>query len=103
MSMIRVRPAGDADICAITRIYGDAVRHGTATFELEAPDEGEMARRLRANVEGGYPYLVAEIDGALAGFAYAAAYRTRPAYRWTVEDSIYVTPLSFIAAASGAP
>ena len=66
--------------------------HGTASFELEPPDEAEMTRRMRALLDGGFPYLVAEIDGALAGYAYAGPYRPRPAYRFSVEDSIYVDP-----------
>ncbi len=89
-----LRPATPADIPAITRIYGAAVRTGTASFEIEPPDEAEMARRQRALLEGGYPYLVAEADGADAGavlgYAYAGPYRTRPAYHWSVENSIYV-------------
>src|SRR5712671_5982967 len=92
MSDFSIRPATPADIPAITRIYAHAVRHGTASFELEPPDEAEMTRRQRALIEGGYPYLVAEIDGIVAGYAYAGPYRARPAYRWSVEDSIYVAP-----------
>jgi phosphinothricin acetyltransferase len=90
--MLHIRAATRADIPAITAIYADAVMHGTASFELEPPDEAEMADRQEALIGSGYPYLTAELDGALAGYAYAAAYRTRPAYRWTVEDSIYVAP-----------
>ncbi len=92
MSDITIRPAKLADIPAITRIYAHAVRHGTASFELEPPDEAEMTRRQRALLDGGYPYLVAEIDGSVAGYAYAGPYRTRPAYRFSVENSIYVAP-----------
>jgi phosphinothricin acetyltransferase len=87
-----LRAAGLDDIPAITAIYAHAVNHGTASFELEPPDEAEMARRYRALEEGGYPYFVAERDGAIVGYAYAGPYRARPAYRWTVEDSIYVDP-----------
>ncbi len=87
-----IRPATSADIPAITRIYADAVIHGTASFEIEPPDESEMQRRQRALLDGGYPYLVAEIAGAVAGYAYAGAYRTRPAYHWSVEDSVYIGP-----------
>ena len=87
-----IRPATPADIPAITRIYAHAVRHGTASFELEPPDEAEMARRQRALLDGGYPYLVAEIGGAVAGYAYAGPYRARPAYRFSVENSIYIAP-----------
>ena len=92
MSAVSIRPVTPADIPAITRIYADAVKHGTASFELEPPDEAEMARRQRTLVDGGYPYIVAEIDDALAGYAYAGPYRPRPAYRFSVEDSIYVDP-----------
>jgi L-amino acid N-acyltransferase YncA len=87
-----LRPATPADVAAITRIYAEAVVHGTASFELEPPSEGEMTRRMRALLDGGFPYLVAELDGALVGYAYAGPYRARPAYRFTVEDSIYVDP-----------
>jgi len=90
MTEPHVRPATPADIPAITRIYAHAVRHGTASFELLPPDEAEMTRRQRALFDGGYPYLVAEIGGAVAGYAYAGPYRTRPAYRFTVENSIYI-------------
>jgi phosphinothricin acetyltransferase len=89
---LRIRPAVDADIPAIAAIYAHAVAHGTASFELEPPDEAEMARRRSALIAGGYPYLVAEGGGGLLGYAYAGAYRTRPAYRSTVEDSVYVAP-----------
>jgi L-amino acid N-acyltransferase YncA len=92
MNSPSIRPAAAADIPAITRIYAHAVRHGTASFELEPPDEAEMARRQRALLDGGYPYLAAEIDGAFAGYAYAGPYRARPAYRFSVENSIYIAP-----------
>jgi phosphinothricin acetyltransferase len=92
MSEISIRPAAPADIPAITRIYAHAVRHGTASFEFEPPDEAEMTRRMRALLDGGYPYLVAEDRGAVLGYAYAGPYRTRPAYRYTVENSIYIAP-----------
>jgi len=89
---IVVRPARRADISAIAGIYRHAVLNGTATFEIEPPDEKEMARRWSTLCDGGYPYHVAEFDGAVTGYAYAGPYRTRPAYHWTVEDSIYVDP-----------
>jgi phosphinothricin acetyltransferase len=89
---MKIRPAGPDDILSITRIYAYAVRHGTASFELEPPDEVEMARRMNAALAGKFPYIVAEIDGAVAGYAYASLYRTRPAYRFTVENSVYVAP-----------
>lgn len=87
-----IRPATLADIPAITRIYAHAVLHGTASFELEPPTEAEMEKRMQALLDGKFPYFVAEIDGKIAGYAYASLYRTRPAYRFTVEDSVYVAP-----------
>ncbi|MXQ14576.1 GNAT family N-acetyltransferase [Microvirga makkahensis] len=87
-----VRPSAEADIPAIAAIYAHAVLHGTASFELDPPAAAEIARRRAALLEGGYPYLVAEREGEILGYAYAGAYRTRPAYRSTVEDSIYVAP-----------
>ena len=89
---ILIRPSSESDLGAITAIYAHAVTHGTASFELDPPDLAEMMRRRAALLEGGYPYLTAEKDGAVLGYAYAGAYRTRPAYRSTVEDSIYVAP-----------
>jgi len=91
-SDVLLRPAKNGDMAAITRIYTDAVAHGTASFELEPPDEAEMVRRYEALVGNGYPYLVADVLGAIAGFAYAGPYRARPAYKWTVENSIYMAP-----------
>jgi L-amino acid N-acyltransferase YncA len=87
-----IRPAQPRDLAVITAIYDDAVRHGTASFELDPPDQAEMARRYETLRAGGYPYLVAELDRDIVGYAYAAPYRARPAYRWSVEDSIYVAP-----------
>lgn len=87
-----LRPAVSSDIPAITAIYGPNVREGVASFEYEAPDEAEMARRHAAIVAGGYPYLVAEIDGVVVGYAYASVYRSRPGYRFSVENSVYVAP-----------
>ena len=92
MSDADIRPAGPQDIPAITRIYADAVEHGTATFEIEPPDEAEMARRQHALLANDLPYLVAEQAGIVAGYAYAGRYHARPAYRWSVEDTIYVAP-----------
>ena len=94
MPAIPIRPAQPRDLAAITRIYDHAVRHGTASFEIEPPDEREMARRYEALRAGGYPYLVAELDGAIVGYAYAGPYRARAAYRWSVEDTIYVAQSS---------
>ena len=90
MTEVSIRPATPADIPAITRIYAHAVRHGTASFELEPPDEAEMAQRQKALLDGGFPYLVATRDGAVLGYAYAGPYRARPAYRFSVENSVYV-------------
>jgi phosphinothricin acetyltransferase len=89
---MQIRPAETGDIAAITRIYAHAVRHGTASFELDPPDDAEIARRYAALRDGGFPFLVAVLAGAVAGYAYAGPYRARPAYRFTVEDSIYVDP-----------
>ena len=97
MSGFTIRPAEPCDIAAMTRIYAHAVRHGTASFEIDPPDESEMRRRFEALVGGGYPSLVAAQGvagsaGEVLGYAYAGPYRARPAYRFTVEDSIYVAP-----------
>jgi len=89
---LSIRPALLSDCATIARIYAPAVTTGTTSFELDAPDEAEMARRMGALTEKGFPYLVAEIDNAVAGYAYAGPYRARPAYRFTVENSIYVAP-----------
>lgn len=85
-----IRPATEADIPAITAIYGPAVLHGVATFELDPPDVVEMTSRFRSITGAGYPYLVGEVDREVAGYAYVNVYRTRPAYRSTVENSIYI-------------
>ncbi len=92
MKALIVRASTEADIPAITRIYAYHVLNGTASFEIDAPDENEIARR-RCDLENhGLPYIVAEQDGTVLGYAYAGPYRARPAYRYTVEDSIYVDP-----------
>ena len=92
-----IRPAEPRDLAAITRIYAHAVAHGTASFELEPPDEAEMARRQRSadrrrlsvSGRGGRGPGAEE---TVLGYAYAGPYRARPAYRFTVEDSIYIAP-----------
>ena len=85
-----IRDSDEADLPAITAIYDHAVETGTASFEYDPPDLAEMARR-RADVLGkGFPYLVAELNGAVAGYAYVNTYRGRPGYRFSVEDSVYV-------------
>jgi phosphinothricin acetyltransferase len=85
-----IRPATPSDIPSITRVYDQAVREGTASFEILPPDEAEMARRFESLQAGDYPYLIADIAGTVVGYAYAGPYRARPAYRWTVENSVYV-------------
>ena len=92
MSAPEIRPATEADLAAITEIYEHAVRHGTATFELTPPDLAEMARRFKALTGGDFPYFVAALDGRVIGYAYAGPYRPRPAYRFTVENSVYLQP-----------
>lgn len=87
-----IRPASEADLEAIAAIYGHHVRNSAATFELEAPDAQEMGRRRADIVQRGLPYFVAEVGGKVAGYGYAGAYRPRPAYRFTVEDSLYIHP-----------
>ncbi|MDH4059712.1 MAG: GNAT family N-acetyltransferase [Aquincola sp.] len=85
-----VRPSRDTDLPAIARIYGHAVAHSTGTFETEVSDEGEMARRRADVMTRGWPWLVAERHGSVLGFAYANAFRPRLAYRFCLEDSIYL-------------
>jgi phosphinothricin acetyltransferase len=92
MTEANLRAATAGDIAAIAAIYRVAVLTGTASFEVEPPDEAEMLRRFAAVTSAGYPYFVAELDGRVVGYAYASAYRTRPAYRFTVENSIYIAP-----------
>lgn len=87
---IIVRPWQETDVPDITRIYAHHVLHGTASWELTPPDEAEMRRRAESVRAGAYPYIVAEIDGRVVGYAYANSYRPRPAYRFTVEHSIYI-------------
>ncbi len=91
-SNIVIRPARPADVHDITAIYSHAVEHGTASFEIEPPSEAEMATRQKMLLDGGFPYLVADAGGVIAGYAYAGPYRPRIAYRYTVEDSVYVHP-----------
>jgi phosphinothricin acetyltransferase len=87
---LTVRPARAGDLPAVTAIYAHHVRHGAASFELTPPDSAEMQRRFEAIRALGWPWLVAERGGEVVGYAYAALYRTRPAYRFTAEDSVYV-------------
>ena len=83
MSAPEIRPAQEADLPAITAIYEHAVRFGTATFELDAPDLVEMTRRFRALIDGGYPYFVAALNDRVVGYAYAGPYRPRRSRRCT--------------------
>lgn len=90
---VLIRDASASDIDAITAIYRDSVLNGVASYEIAPPDRDEMAARYQAIVAKGYPYIAATgEDGALIGYAYASAFRTRPAYRFMVEDSIYLAP-----------
>lgn len=91
--MPAVRPVQPADLPAITEIYAHAVTNGTASYEYDPPTLAEMTKRHDALVSTNYPYIVATDDaGAILGYAYAGAFRTRPAYRFIVEDSIYIAP-----------
>jgi phosphinothricin acetyltransferase len=87
---IAVRAAAPGDVPRIAAIYAHHVLHGLASFEVQPPDEAEIGRRLADIRARGLPYLVAEADGRIVGYAYAAPYRSRPAYRYTLEDSVYV-------------
>ena len=92
VSALLVRSAGDQDMARVADIYAEAVLHGTATFEVDPPGLEEMSRRWRSLVERGYPFLVCDAGGSVAGYAYAGPYHHRPAYRHTLEDSVYVAP-----------
>lgn len=87
-----VRDAGERDLAAIAAIYGEHVLHGLASFEEVVPSTEEMLQRWRAIAERGLPYLVAEAEGRIEGYSYAAPYRARSAYRFTLENSVYVAP-----------
>lgn len=92
MSDLVIRPFRPEDIGAVTAIYAHYVRETVITFELEPPDEAEMASRFAAIVEKGHPLLIGEVDGRVAGYAYASTFRAREAYRFTCENSIYFAP-----------
>jgi len=88
-----IRPATLADIPAITAIYGHSVASETASFEFDPPPEAEMARRMAAFREAGFPYLICQsADGKVLGYAYASSWRPRVGYNHTIEDSLYVAP-----------
>ena len=86
------RDSVEADIPAIQAIYAHHVANGLASFEEIPPDAAELAQRRRAILDKGLPYIAVDIDGKLAGYAYAGPFRPRSAYRFSVEDSIYVAP-----------
>lgn len=90
--MLLIRPSRDEDLPAITAIYAHHVLHGTGTFETEPPGIADMTTRRADVLSKGLPYVVAEHDGRLAGFAYSNWFKPRPAYRYSVEDSIYLAP-----------
>ncbi|MHC1730121.1 MAG: N-acetyltransferase family protein [Syntrophobacteraceae bacterium] len=89
---MKIRACEPRDVAEITQIYAWHVLRGLATFELEPPDVGEMERRLHDVLNSGYPWLVAENEEKVTGYAYAGPYRSRPGYRYTVENSVYVHP-----------
>ena len=89
-SQFKLRPAGRSDLPEVLAIYAAEVRHGTASFEIEPPDLDELARQHSKVQQRGLPWMVAELSDGIGGFAYATSYRDRPAYRFTVEDSVYV-------------
>ena len=89
-SLINLRDSLESDCLAIQGIYAHHVLHGTASFEIEPPSVDEIRRRRAEIVEKGLPYIVAEREGVVLGYAYATMYRARPAYRFTVENSVYV-------------
>lgn len=90
MRAMSIRPARADDMVDVTAIYRPAVVDGTASFELEPPDVAEMTRRWRAVVDAGFPYIVAQLDDRVVGYAYFSSFRPRPAYRFSVENSVYV-------------
>src|ERR1700676_4334454 len=92
MSSAEIRPATEADLPFVTEIYEHAVLYGTATFELIPPDLAEMPRRFKALRDAGFPYFLGALEGRVVGYAYAGPYRPRPAYRFTVENSVYLQP-----------
>jgi len=94
-SDVLIRPSRDSDVPAIADIYRQNVIEGTGSFEVVPPEEEEIARRREDVLRRGCPWLIAEIDGVIVGFAYAGPFRAREAYRFTVEDSVYVRPETF--------
>ena len=90
MDTLMVRRAQLDDLAAVTAIYAQAVRCGSASFELEPPSLAEITKRWNALIQAGYPFYVATLDSGVAGYAYAGRYRPRPAYNYTFETSVYV-------------
>ena len=89
---LAIRPTSPNDLAAIGEIYAHHVRTGVATFELTPPDSSEWLKRLQEVTERELPFLTATLDGEVAGYAYCVPWKTRPAYRHTVEDSVYLAP-----------
>jgi phosphinothricin acetyltransferase len=87
-----IRPSRDEDVSFIAPIYAESVRTGTASWEYEPPSVGEFAQRRRDILAKGFPYFVAEFAGVPVGYSYASSYRARTGYRFTVENSVYVSP-----------
>lgn len=90
MSKLIVRASTEADVARCAEIYAHHVLYGTASFEVDPPDLAEMKRRRAAVLDVGLPHLVAEREGRVMGYAYAGNWRPRPAYKFSVEDSIYI-------------
>ncbi|PSK99285.1 phosphinothricin acetyltransferase [Murinocardiopsis flavida] len=91
-AQVKVRPAAEDDLHAIAGIYAPYVTDTVATFEEEVPDHAEWRRRISVVTDLGLPFIVAELDGTVVGYAYAGPWKPRAAYRHTVEDSIYLAP-----------
>jgi L-amino acid N-acyltransferase YncA len=87
-----IRDARESDSAAVAAIYAHHVMHGTATYDFDPPPTVEHVAKMRNVISAGWPYLVADEDGIVAGYAYAAQIRDRPGYAWTAEDSLYVHP-----------
>jgi L-amino acid N-acyltransferase YncA len=92
LSRPSIRACEERDMLSVTEIYGHHVLHSPGTFEIEPPSHAEMARRRSDLFDRGFPYLVAERDGMVVGYAHVGPYRARPAYRYTIENSVYVRP-----------
>ncbi len=90
MTQVLIRPSTADDLQVLTAIYGWHVRHGTGTFEIDPPSVAEMAQRRADVLDNGLPYLVLEEKGVVCGYAYANQFRPRPAYRFCLEDSVYL-------------